>query len=114
MAAMAAASERAPARLVAVIATYRSSAREQALVLLQIDRPALLPKLSRLLVHPFPGFLTQLLCQLHAAELWAAHRTEVRHFGAVGRERLVVVGARGDWIERQIELILPSELEPRL
>ena len=63
---------------------------------------------------PLLRVLAHLLRQLHAAELRAAHRAEVRHLGAVGRQRLVVVGARGHRIERQVELILPAELEPRL
>ena len=58
--------------------------------------------------------VANLLRDLHAAELRPAHRTEVRHLRAVGRQRLVVVRARGDRIERQVELIFPSELEPRL
>ena len=58
--------------------------------------------------------VAHLLRQLHAAELRPAHRAEVRDLRAVGRQRLVVVRARGHRIERQVELILPAELEPRL
>src|SRR6266700_5158476 len=71
-------------------------------------------ELHGLFFHPLPGFLAHLLRQLHAAELRAAHGTEVRDFRAVGRQRFVVVGARGDGIEREIELILPAERESRL
>ena len=60
------------------------------------------------------AIVAHLLRQLHRAELRSAHRAEVRHLGAVGRQRRVVVRARGDRIERQVELILPAELEPRL
>ena len=38
----------------------------------------------------------------------------MRDLGAFGRQRLVVVGPRRDRIERQVELILPAELEARL
>src|ERR1043165_7749536 len=59
------------------------------------------------------GIVPDVLGDLHRAELWAAHRAEVRDLGAVGRKRLVMVRARGDRIERQVELIDPSELEAR-
>ena len=65
--------------------------------------------------RPCPcGVLPHLLRQLHRAELRTAHRAEVRDLGAVGRQRLVVEGARGHRIERQVELVLPAELEARL
>ena len=58
--------------------------------------------------------VAHLLRQLHRAELRPAHRAEVRDLRAVGGQRLVVIGARGHRIHRQVELILPAELEARL
>src|SRR5262245_20879545 len=74
---------------------------------------ALLAELDRHFFHAGCGVVAHLLGQLHGAELRPAHRAEVRHLGALGRQRLVVVRARGHRIEREIELILPPELEPR-
>ena len=57
------------------------------------------PELRRLLRHSLlhvlpPRLIPQFVRQLHRTELRAAHRAEVRHLGAVGRQRLVVVGPR--------------------
>src|SRR3954453_19175750 len=75
---------------------------------------ALLPELQRHFFHPLLRVVADLLRQFHAAEFRTAHRAEVRDLGAVGGQRLVVVGTGGDGIERKVELILPTELEPRL
>src|SRR5262245_59136808 len=89
----------------------------------QGERPPLPAELGGLLRHPLRHFVviddagcagSELLRQLHRAELRAAHRAEMRYLGAVGGQRLVVEGARGDGIEREVELILPAELEARL
>src|SRR5438093_1649605 len=58
--------------------------------------------------------LADLLRDLHRAELRPAHRAEVGELGALGRQRLVVELARGLWIEREVELVLPAKLEARL
>ncbi len=42
-----------------------------------------------------------------------AHRAEVRGLGRLGGQRLVVELARGVRVERQRELVVPPELEPR-
>src|SRR5580700_6668861 len=47
----------------------------------------------------------------HGAELRAAHRAEVRHLVALLGQRGVVEGAGGIRIERQVELVLPAEIE---
>src|SRR6185436_3383226 len=60
------------------------------------------------------GVLADFLRDLHRAELRPAHRAEVGELGAVGRQRLVVELARGLGIEREVELVLPAELEARL
>src|SRR5258708_8889896 len=74
---------------------------------------ATLTEFDRLLVHALAGVLTNLLRQFHAAELRAAHRTKVRHFGTLRRQRFVVERARRHRIERQVDLVLPPDLEPR-
>ena len=66
-----------------------------------VEFPAGGPELRRLVGHSLlhvlpPRLIPHVLRDLHRAELGAAHRAEVRHLGAVGRQRLVVVGARGD------------------
>src|SRR5438093_2142108 len=58
--------------------------------------------------------LADLLGNLHRAELRTAHRAEVRELGAVGGQGLVVELLRGVGIEREVKLITPAELEPRL
>src|SRR5262249_21842746 len=67
---------------------------------------ALLPELERHLLHAGGGVVPHLLRELHGAELRPAHRTEMRHLGALGRQRLVVERTRRHRIEREIELIL--------
>src|SRR5258708_30442126 len=74
---------------------------------------ATLTEFNRLFVHALAGVLTNLLRQFHAAELRAAHRAEVRHFGTLRRQRFVVKRARRHGIERQVELLLPPRLDPR-
>ena len=70
-------------------------------------------ELLRLRGHAL-GHLANLLGDLHRAELGAAHRAEVGDLRAIGRQRLVVILERRIRIERQVELILPPELEARL
>src|SRR5437773_1992818 len=93
---------------------------------LAVDLAAALPELLRLLAQPLRehdglgghallrGVFPHFLRDLHRAELRAAHRAEVRDLRALGGQRLVVELARGLGIEREIELILPAELEARL
>mmetsp|Transcript_7691 Transcript_7691/g.13557 ORF Transcript_7691/g.13557 Transcript_7691/m.13557 type:complete len:298 (-) Transcript_7691:27-920(-) len=50
----------------------------------------------------------------HGAELGTAHGAEVSHLPGVRRDGLVVHGASGHRIQRQVELIVPSELESGL
>src|SRR5688572_28773992 len=50
---------------------------------------------------------------LHRAELRAAHRAELGALEVVGRQVLVVVLARGLRIEREGELLVPVERDPR-
>src|SRR4051812_22459610 len=80
---------------------------------LHIDLSATLLELNRLPLH-LRRVLPHILGDLHGAELGAAHGTEVRHLRALGRKGLVVIRPRGDRIQRQIELILPAEVEPGL
>lgn len=55
--------------------------------------------------------VTHVLSDLHGAELGPAHGAEVSHLAGLLRQGLVVVGTGGVGIQRQIELILPAELE---
>src|SRR5579883_3028254 len=55
----------------------------------------------------------QVVADAHRAELGPAHRAEVRGLRRLGRERLVVERPGGGGIERQVELVLPAELEAR-
>src|SRR5216117_1344937 len=60
------------------------------------------------------GVLPHLLGDLHRAELRPAHRAEVGDLRALGGQRLVVELARRLRVEREVELVLPAELEARL
>src|SRR5215813_8822524 len=53
--------------------------------------------------------IAHVLGDLHRAEVWAAHRAEVRALRGRRRQRLVVELARGLGVERQVELIVPPE-----
>src|SRR5205807_10090075 len=90
-----------------------------------IDAGAAFAELGRLLGHPcleralfFQPMrrcvLAHVLRDLHRAEVWPAHRTEVRPFRRFGRKGLVVEAARALGVEREVELIFPPELEARL
>src|ERR1051326_1694715 len=92
---------------------------------LGVDFRTFLNKFSSFLFHAglvrlflsnslFRRILPDVLCDLHRAEMRAAHGTEVRGLGAFLRKRLVVKLARGHGIEAQVELILPAELEAGL
>ncbi len=85
--------------------------------LFQVNLPTPLPELRRLLRHPLLRLrharVPNILADLHRAELGPAHRAEVGHLGALGGQGLVVEGARGHRIERQVELILPPKLKAR-
>src|SRR5260221_5830304 len=74
-------------------------------------------KLLGLLAHACfdgRGIVAHVLCDLPGTELRTAHRAEVRDLRAVGGQRFVVIRQRGDRIEREVELISPTELEARL
>src|SRR3989454_12691315 len=98
---------------------------QPALLCPPVDLAAALPELLRLLPeHPrdrgrllrdavLGGVVAHVLRDLHRAEVRAAHRAEVRDLRALRRQRLVVELARRLRIEREVELILPPELEPR-
>src|SRR5213593_2590463 len=67
---------------------------------------------GRLVADPVgPGVLPHVLGDLHRAEVRAAHGAEVGELGALGGERLVVEAARRLRVEREVELVLPAELE---
>src|SRR5439155_23051627 len=76
-----------------------------------VDLGALVEQLLRLLGHAALRVVTDLLGDLHRAELGAAHRAEMRQLGAVGRQGLVVelLGRLG--VEREVELVAPAEFE---
>jgi hypothetical protein len=57
--------------------------------------------------------LANILGYFHAAKMRSTHGTEVSGLRAFGGKRFVVKLARGLGIEREIELIFPSELEAR-
>src|ERR1051325_1714533 len=82
----------------------------------RVDLRSLLAELLRLGRHAGLRcrIIPNVLRDLHRAELWPAHRAEMCDLGAVGRQRLVMVCASGDGVERQVELIDPTELEARL
>src|SRR5437764_1906034 len=83
------------------------------------------PKLLRLFVHAYSdrvvladvvrfGVGADVLGDLHAAEVRAAHRTEVRGLCGIGGQRLVVHRGGGFGVEREVELIAPAKLEAGL
>src|ERR1700729_2733819 len=82
---------------------------------IDVERPALVQELLRLLRHARHrlGLLAKILGDLHRAEFRPAHRAEMRHLVTVLRQGLVVELARGVGIERQVELVLPAEVEDR-
>ena len=49
----------------------------------------------------------------HRTEFRPAHRAEMRHLMRLLGQGLVMHGPRRVGIEREVELILPAELEPR-
>src|SRR3954462_3847964 len=82
-------------------------------------------ELRRLLFHAGceGGFIIQLLLRgevsdllrdLHRTKMRAAHGAEVRELRALLRESFVVKLARDFGVEREVELVLPAELEARL
>src|SRR5437899_2615149 len=68
------------------------------------------PLVHRLLL----GVLADILGDLHRAEMRAAHGAEVRRLRRFLGERLIVEGLGRLRVEREIELVLPAELEPGL
>src|SRR5262249_16785552 len=120
-------SKRSPASSSERRATQASTSRSRRSPrpALPVDRRPLPPKLLRLLAHPsFQGLplvelllfrvLADLLGDLHRAEVGTAHGAEVGELGALLGEGLVVIGARRVGVEREVELVLPAELEAGL
>src|SRR5437899_13001335 len=67
---------------------------------------------GRLVADPVgPGVLPHVLGDLHRAEVRAAHGAEVGELGALGGERLVVEAPGRLRVEREVELVLPADLE---
>src|SRR6187402_1981335 len=92
---------------------------------LTINLRSRLDELLRLLSHPcvqrlvfghaeFCGVVADILRDLHRAEMWAAHRAEVGDFRAVLWQRFIMEFACRFRIEREVELVLPAELEAGL
>src|SRR5712691_11793262 len=104
----------------------RLKSRSQATSGATVDLAAALPELLRLLLEPLHercgllgdavagGVVAHVLGDLHRAEVRPAHGAEVGELGALGRQRLVVELARGLRVEREVELVLPAELEAGL
>src|SRR5438128_1851213 len=104
----------------------RLKSRSQATSGATVDLAAALPELLRLLLEPLHerrgllgdavrgGVVAHVLRDLHRAEVRPAHRAEVGELRPLGGQGLVVELARGLGIERQVELVLPAELEARL
>ena len=65
-----------------------------------------IPRLHLLLAR---CVVADVLGDLHAAELGAAHAAEVRDLGALGRQGFVVVRQRGHRVQRQVELVALAE-----
>src|ERR1700722_2923139 len=82
---------------------------------IDVERPALVQELARLLRHAGHrlGFLAKILRDLHRTELRPAHRAEMRDLVTVLRQGLVVEFARRVGVEGQVELVLPAEVEAR-
>ena len=70
-------------------------------------------KLLGFVLQALLGEFAHFLRDLHRAELGAAHRAKVRHFGGVLGQRFVVVLLGGFRVESQIELVLPAEIKAR-
>src|SRR3989454_909868 len=104
----------------------RLKSRSQATSGATVDLAAALPELLRLLLEPLHkrrgllgdavagGVLAHVLRDLHRAEVRPAHRAEVRELRPLRGQGLVVELARRLRIEREVELVLPAELEARL
>src|SRR2546426_6436714 len=104
----------------------RLKSRSQATSGATVDLAARLPEFLRLLLEPLHerrgllgdavagGVLAHVLRDLHRAEVRPAHRAEVRELRPLRGQGLVVELARRLRIEREVELVLPAELEARL
>src|SRR5687767_2118980 len=108
---------------IAAGAVVRRWPRDRARSAVRVDARPALAELARLvlepdlqdllLVEPVLGRVrAHILRDLHAAEMRAAHRAEVRLLGRLGWKGTVVVFARGLGIEGEVELVVPPELEP--
>ena len=91
---------------------------------LRVDLGTGLRELPRLLFQSFfdrclfcdcmlRSISADIFCDAHATEMWTAHGTEMRGLGAFLRQCFVVELARGLGIEREVEMVLPAELESR-
>src|SRR5215510_7475782 len=79
-----------------------------------VERVAAGLELVAHLVHALLGIVADVLGDAHGAELRPAHRAEVRRLVRLLGQSLVVELLRRRGVERQVELILPTELEARL
>ena len=57
--------------------------------------------------------LSDILSYLHGTKMWPTHRTEMGRFRSLLRERLIMKFPSSFRIQRQVELILPSEFKAR-
>jgi len=76
-------------------------------------------KLARFLLETFPLLIcpvchANLLGDLHRAEFWPAHGTEMGGLRALMWKGFIVIFPCAIRIEAQVELIFPAELETRL
>src|SRR5256712_3230459 len=104
----------------------RLKSRSQGTSGATVDLAAALPELLRLLLESLHerrgllgdavagGVLAHVLRDLHRAEVRPAHRAEVRELRPLRGQGLVVELARRLRVEREVELVLPAELEARL
>ena len=91
----------------------RSLLIDLATAFAELDR-FLFHRLAR--IHTFfetSSVITDILGDLHRAELGTTHRAEVGDLRTFSGQGSVVILASTLWIETQIELILPAELKAR-
>jgi hypothetical protein len=105
--------------------TAQTSRADQAASGAPINLPATLPEPLRFLPEPLHdcrrllgnavlrGVVAHVLRDLHRAEVRPAHRAEVSDLRALCGQGHVVELACRLGIEREVELVLPAELEPR-
>src|SRR6267154_3438062 len=101
---------------------FFTCARDGSFLRALVNLRALLHELDRLRFHAllqrldirYPllrRIFTDVLGDLHRAEVRAAHRAEMRDFGGILRQGFVVEFARLVRIETEVELVVPAEFE---